>query len=164
VIVARRRALGTRRALLIGLALAALVPACGRKTMPKPPQLVAPKAVKELSLATQGTGILVRWSRPGEYVDGTTMEDLGGFVVERNRYNSPFEEVARIPITDQGRFQKVKRFDYLDTQLLPGATYHYRIVAFTTDRYFSSPSDAAEITWNPPTASPAATPGAEPRP
>ena len=165
MIVARRRALGTKRALLIGLglALAALVPACGRKTMPKPPQLVAPKAVKELSLATQSTGILVRWSRPSEYVDGTTMEDLGGFVVERNRYNSPFEEVARIPITDQGRFQKVKRFDYLDTQLLPGATYHYRIVAFTTDRYFSSPSDAAEITWNPLTASPAATPAGAPR-
>ena len=43
------------------------------------------------------------------------MEDLGGFVVERNRYNSPFEEIARVPVTDQGRFQKAKRFDYLDT-------------------------------------------------
>jgi hypothetical protein len=144
-----------RRALLVGLAVAALMPACGRKTMPKPPQLVAPKAVQELSLTTQSTGILVRWSRPTEYVDGSSMEDLGGFVVERNRYNSKFEEVARIPITDQGRFQKAKRFDYLDTQLLEGATYHYRIVAFTTDRYFSSPSDAAEITWNGPAASPA---------
>jgi hypothetical protein len=123
--------------------------------MPKPPQLVAPKAVQELSLTTQSTGILVRWSRPTEYVDGSSMEDLGGFVVERNRYNSPFEEIARIPVTDQGRFQKAKRFDYLDTQLLEGATYHYRIVAFTTDRYFSSPSDAAEITWNGPAASPA---------
>ena len=148
------------RALLIGLVVAALAPGCGRKTMPRPPQMVAPKAIQELSLATQGSGILVRWIRPTEYVDGSTMEDLGGFVVERNRYNSQFEEVARIPVTDRGRFQKAKRFDYLDTQLMPGATYHYRIVAFTTDRYFSSPSDAAEITWSPTTTSPALTPAA----
>jgi hypothetical protein len=141
--------------------------------MPKPPQLVAPRAVQELSLATQSGGILVRWSRPTEYVDGTSMEDLGGFVVERNRYNSSFEEIARVPVTDRGRFQKAKRFDYLDTQLLPGATYHYRIVAYTTDNYYSSPSGAAEITWSPPgsaaaAAAPAAAdtsaPAAEPAP
>ena len=159
---------GARAGLWLGIGLgvlAAVGPACGRKTMPKPPQLVAPKPVQELSLATQSTGILVRWSRPTEYVDGTGMEDLGGFVVERNRYNSPFEEIARVPVTDRGRFQKAKRFDYLDTRLLPGATYHYRLVAFTTDAYYSAPSDAAEITWNgSPSAptSPAPTPAAEP--
>jgi hypothetical protein len=143
------------------LVLALLVPACGRKTMPKPPQLVAPKPVQELSLATQKGGILVRWTRPTEYVDGSGMEDLGGFIVERNRYNSKFEEIGRVPVTDQGRFQKAKRFDFVDTHLLDGATYHYRVVAFTTDRYFSSPSDAAEITWNPPNAAPAPSPGAD---
>jgi hypothetical protein len=154
-----------RRAALIGFAcfvLALAGPSCGRKTMPKPPQLVAPKPVQELSLATQSGGILVRWSRPTEYVDGTTMKDLGGFVVERNRYNSPFEEIARVPVTDAGRFQQAKRFDYLDTQLLAGAVYHYRIVTFTTDRYYSVPSDAAEITWEPAATAPA--PAAEPNP
>jgi hypothetical protein len=34
--------------------------ACGRKTMPKLQQLVAPKPVQELSLAPQSTGMLVR--------------------------------------------------------------------------------------------------------
>lgn len=155
-----------RAAVLTVLALTLAVPACGRKTAPKPPQLVAPRTVEELSLATQSGGILVRWSRPTEYVDGTGMEDLGGFVVERNRYNSDFEEIARVPVTDRGRFQKAKRFDYLDTKLLPGATYHYRIVAYTTDGYYSAPSGAAEITWNPPGSTPAvaATPAAEPQP
>lgn len=143
--------------------------ACGRKTMPRPPQLVAPRAVQELSLATQSGGILVRWSRPTEYVDGSSMKDLGGFVVERNRYNSSFEEIARVPVTDRGRFQQAKRFDYLDTKLLSGATYHYRIVAYTTDNYYSSPSGAAEITWSPPGSIPAAgtptpAPEAEPEP
>jgi hypothetical protein len=156
-------------AILTALALLAAPSGCGRKTMPKPPQLVAPRAVQEVSLATQSGGILVRWSRPTEYVDGARMEDLGGFVVERNRYNSSFEEIARVPVTDRGRFQKAKRFDYLDTRLLPGATYHYRIVAYTTDGYYSSPSGAAEITWNPPgtttaPAAPAATPAGDPKP
>jgi hypothetical protein len=156
-----------RRALPIGVACVVLVlgiGACGRKTLPKPPQLVAPKPVQELSLTTQSTGILVRWSRPTEYVDGGDMKDLGGFVVERNRYNSSFEEIARVPVTDEGRFQKAKRFDYLDTQLLPGAIYHYRVVAFTTDRYYSAPSDAAEITWNPPGTAGGATRSPEPNP
>lgn len=156
-----------RRAVVLSvLALTLAAPACGRKTIPKPPQLVAPRTVEELSLATQSGGILVRWSRPTEYVDGSDMEDLGGFVVERNRYNSDFEEIARVSVTDRGRFQKAKRFDYLDTKLLPGATYHYRIVAYTTDDYYSLPSGAAEITWNPPGSTPAvaATPAAEPKP
>ncbi len=152
-----------RAAVVTGLLLALGAPACGRKTMPKPPQLVAPMTVQELSLARQSGGILVRWSRPTEYVDGSRMEDLAGFVVERNRYNSKFEEIGRVPVTDRGRFQKAKRFDFVDTQLLPGATYHYRIVAFTTDGYYSTPSDAAEIVWNPPGASPAA-PAASPEP
>lgn len=130
--------------------------------MPKPPQLVAPRAVQELSLASQSGGILVRWSRPTEYVDGSDMEDLGGFVVERNRYNSNFEEIARVPVTDRGRFQKAKRFDYVDTRLLTGATYHYRIVAYTTDGYYSAPSGAAEITWSPPSA-PAPSPNPDDR-
>ncbi len=153
-----------RRALVASVVLGLLIAACGRKTMPKPPQYVAPKPVQELSLATQSSGILVRWTRPTEYVDGTSMEDLGGFVVERNRYNSPFQEIARVPVTDKGRFQQAKRFDYLDTHLLEGAVYHYRIVPYTTDEYYGAPSDAAEITWNPPAGSQAPAPAASPEP
>ncbi len=70
-----------RATFAIVLVGALAVGACGRKTMPKPPQLVAPRAVQELSLATQSGGILVRWTRPTEYVDGSDMKDLGGFVV-----------------------------------------------------------------------------------
>jgi len=141
-----------RRAPLVGVTLAALVAlatACGRKTDPRPPELVAPRSVGELTLTTQADGIALRWSRPTQYVDGSAMEDLGGFAVQRSRYNSPFVEIARVPVTDRGRFQKAKRFDYVDRDLLPGATYHYRIVAFTTDGYHSAPSGAATVTWTP---------------
>jgi hypothetical protein len=130
---------------------------CGRKTDVKPPQLVAPRTVTEVSLSTKPDGIEVGWSRPTEYVDGTTMEDLNGFVVERSRNNEAFRELARVPVTDRGRFQKAKRFEYLDKALTEGTTYHYRVVAFTTDGYYGAPSGAATLTWDGPHA--AASPG-----
>jgi len=129
--------------------------ACGRKTDPRPPELVAPRPIGELSLTTLGEGVALRWTRPTEYVDGSTMEDLGGFVIERSRENQRFNEHGRVEVTDRGRFQKVKRFDYLDRAVMSGATYHYRIVAFTTDGYYSAASGVATITWSPPSPSPA---------
>lgn len=140
------------------LALLSATCACGRKTDPKPPELVAPRAVAELSLATLPDGVAIRWSRPTAYVDGTKMEDLAGFLIERSRNNQPFEELARVPVTDQGRFQTTKRFEYVDRAVMAGTTYHYRIVAFTTDEYYSADSGAATITWqSPPTPGPTAT-------
>jgi hypothetical protein len=138
--------------LLAGVAASAL--ACGRKTNPKPPELVAPRPVGELALSSTAEGVALRWSRPTEYVDGSSMEDLGGFVIERSRYNSPFRELARVPVTDRGRFQKRKRFEYVDRSVMEGASYHYRVVAFTTDGYYSADSGAATITWSPPGPSP----------
>ncbi|MBI3769225.1 MAG: hypothetical protein HY271_12160 [Deltaproteobacteria bacterium] len=151
--------------LLVAAALA--LAACARKTEVKPPQLVAPHVVGEVSLTTLVDGVAVRWARPTKYVDGTEMEDLGGFVVDRSRNNESFEELARVPVTDRGRFQKTTRFEHVDHAVMEGTTYHYRIVAFTTDGYYSAPSGAATITWEPPhpSPSPGATPavGASPR-
>ncbi len=151
--VARR---ATRVALLT-LATLTLA-ACGRKTDVKPPQFVAPRTVTEVSLTTQADGIDVGWSRPTEYVDGSTMEDLAGFVVERSRNNEAFRELARVTVTDRGRFQKAKRFEYLDKALTEDTTYHYRVVAYTTDGYYGTPSGAATLTWERPRPSPS--PGA----
>jgi len=150
---ARTRRPRTRSA-AVALVLLTALPACGRKTDPRPPELVAPRTVTEVSLTTVADGIALRWSRPTQYVDGATMEDLAGFVVERSRNNEPFSELARVPVTDRGRFQKAKRFEYFDRAVMPGGTYHYRIVAFTSDEYYSAPSGAATLTWSPPSPSP----------
>jgi hypothetical protein len=148
--------------LLVVLAMLGAGGGCGRKTDPRPPELVAPRTVAELSLTTLAYGIALRWSRPTQYVDGSTMEDLGGFVVERSRNNEPFEELARVAVTDRGRFQKLKRFEYVDRAVMPEGTYHYRIVAFTSDGYYSLPTGAATLTWSPPPSpSPAASPARE---
>ncbi|HEY2387956.1 MAG TPA: fibronectin type III domain-containing protein [Candidatus Binatia bacterium] len=151
---------GGRRTLRLVVAACALLGplGCGRKTDVKPPQLVAPHTVTEVSLTTRPEGIEVGWSRPTEYADGTTMEDLSGFVIERSRNNEAFRELARVPVTDRGRFQKAKRFEYVDKALTEGTTYHYRVVAFTTDGYYGAPSGAATLTWDGP--HPASSPGA----
>jgi len=141
-----------RFALLVCALLAPL--GCGRKTDVKPPQLVAPRTVTEVSLTSRADGIEVGWSRPTEYVDGTTMEDLSGFVIERSRNNEAFRELARVPVTDRGRFQKAKRFQYVDQVLTEDTTYHYRVVAYTTDGYYGAPSGAATILWERPRPSP----------
>lgn len=149
---ATRGWIGGVSALAIAIVALAGTTGCGRKTAPKPPQLVAPEPVGELALTTEPDGVALRWTRPTRYVDGSQMDDLGGFVIERNRFNSRFEEIGRVPITDQGRFRKSKRFDYVDHQVLPDTTYHYRIVAYTSDGYYSAPSGAASITIAPATS------------
>ncbi len=126
--------------------------------MPRAPEMVAPKSVAQLALSSTAEGVELRWSRPTETVDGKTMEDLGGFVIERAVSPAGFREIARVPVTDRGRFQKAKRFDYLDRSVIAGGIYHYRVVAFTTDEYYSAPSGAATITWNPAATSPSPAP------
>jgi len=141
------------------LTLLVLVLACGRKTDPRPPELVAPQPASKLSLTTGPDAITLGWSRPTSYVDGSSMEDLAGFVVERSGANSTFVEIGRVPVTDRGRFQKAKRFEYVDGTVDPDAVYHYRIVAFTSDGYYSAPSGAVSVTWQPaPLPSPTSTP------
>lgn len=144
---------------LVGAALALLMVAvaCGRKTEVKPPEFVAPRMITEVALTTRPDGVGLSWTRPTEYVDGTTMEDLSGFVIERSRHNEPFRELARVEVTDRGRFQKERRFSYVDTAVIENATYHYRVVAFTTDGYYGAPSGAATLTWEPPHPSPSPT-------
>jgi hypothetical protein len=151
---ARTRRPRTRSAAAALVLLLAALAACGRKTDPRPPELVAPRIVTEISLTTLADGITVRWSRPTQYVDGSTMEDLAGFVIERSRNNEPFTELGRVLVTDRGRFQKAKRFEYVDRVVVAEGIYHYRIVAFTSDQYYSAPSGAATLTWSPPPPSP----------
>jgi hypothetical protein len=144
----------SRRAGALLLVLLALAGACGRKTAPRPPELVAPRPVGEVALSSRADGVEVAWTRPTRYVDGSTMPDLGGFAIERQSFSTDFHEVARVPVTDRGRFQQATRFTWVDREVRPTMTYHYRVVAFTTDGYYSAPSGAAAITWAPPAASP----------
>jgi hypothetical protein len=137
--------------LLVSISIFSLS-ACGRKTDVRPPELVAPEPVGDLTLEVTDTGIQLRWGRPQKYVDGSDMDDLGGFVVLRETQNGQgkegaFAQLATVPVEDRDRFRKAKKFSYTDEQLTAGTLYRYRVEAFTLDGYHSSPSNTVELVW-----------------
>lgn len=126
--------------------------ACGRKTPVRPPELVAPEPIRGLALEVERTGIKLLWERPQRYVDGSDMDDLGGFVVLRATRNGQsagdsFSQIAIVPVEDRDRFRKARRFSYTDEQLTDGILYRYRVQAFTLDGYYSRPSNTVELVW-----------------
>jgi hypothetical protein len=125
---------------------------CGRKTIVRPPELVAPQPVNDLTLEVKEKGVTLRWGRAQKTVGGEDLEDLGGFVVLRavqdpQGKENEFSEVATIPVEDRDRFRKDKKFSYTDEQLTAGALYRYRVLAFTLDGYYGGASNTVELVW-----------------
>jgi hypothetical protein len=131
-------------ALLLTLLLA-IVLGCGRKNLPRPPELVAPEVIKDLQGSNAKDGILLTWKRPARYADGSRMLDLGGFEIERSTAGGPFAPLTAVQVTDSDRFRQIRNFRYVDSAVSDNEVYRYRIVSFTTDRYFSLPSNTVEI-------------------
>ena len=131
-----------------------LVSACGHKTDIRPPLLVAPEAIGDLSLTLGDQGVTLRWRRPQRYADGSQMDDLGGFVVLRAQRDGadrqPFSRLALIPVEDRDRFQQEKRFSYTDGPLTAGTLYRYRVLAVTLDGYLGNVSNTVELVWQEP--------------
>ena len=146
-----QRTLRLALCLLLPVSLS-IFPACGRKTDVRPPELVAPEPVGDLTLEVADKGVTLHWGRPQKYVDGSNMDDLGGFAVLRATQDGQgkvgaFSQVATIPVDDRDRFRKAKRFTYTDEQLTAGTLYRYRVQVFTLDGYSSSSSNTVELVW-----------------
>ena len=118
---------------------------CGHKGALRAPEDCAPQAIGDLSASNVDEGIRLTWSRPKAYTDGSRMEDLGTFVIERSVGTAPFERQASLPVTDRDRFRKATRFRHLDPSVSPGGQYRYRVVSFTVDDYASAPSNIVSI-------------------
>ncbi|MGH7859158.1 MAG: hypothetical protein ACREQY_17665 [Candidatus Binatia bacterium] len=129
--------------MLLLLVFAAL--GCGRKADPQPADLVRPRTIRTLTGKAVAGGVRLVWSRPNEYVNGDRMDDLGGFLVFRGRPGETAEEIASIPVSDRERFQREKNFEYLDKEAAKGMSYYYRIISFTTDGYYSGPSNQVSL-------------------
>jgi len=145
---------------LIVVCSALALPACGRKTPVRPPELVAPERIDNLTASNASDGIQLSWRRPTKYADGSHMTDLGGFRVERATPGIPFAPVATIEIADRDRIRQEQRFRWVDPDTQVGETYEYRVIAFTTDAYVSQPSNVSAIERAIPTPAPAHTPTA----
>jgi hypothetical protein len=141
-VMRRRSVLAAAASLLLLLAISL---GCGRKTLPRPPELVAPEIIKDLEGSNSKDGILLSWKRPTQYADGSRMLDLAGFQIERSTAGGEFVLLTSLQVTDRDRFRQIRNFRHLDGAVSDGEVYRYRIVSFTTDRYFSLPSPVMEI-------------------
>lgn len=129
-----------------------ILSACGRKTTVRPPELVAPESVNDLTLEMQPKGVVLRWGRTDSSVDGEKLDDLAGFVVLRAKQDEQgktedFTKIATIPVEDRDRFRKNKKFSYTDEQMTVGSLYRYRVLAFTLDGYYGGTSNTVELIW-----------------
>lgn len=138
-----RHVVARRRAAPILFALA-LLPACGRKTPPRPPELVRPQAIRDLQAERHQDGILLSWKRPEKYADGTRMIDLAGFRVQRRCADGPFESLATLEVADRDRFRQMRHFRYVD-QSGAEPDCRYRVFSFTLTGDYSEPSNDASL-------------------
>lgn len=143
VTTVRSRRVATWLCGVLVLGLAAW-PSCGRKTPVRPPELVVPERIDDLTARPVAGGIELRWKRPERYADGSRMFDLAGFRIERRRDGEEFRSVADLSVTDRQRFRQARHWRWTDTTAEPGVGYAYRIRSYTTDGYVSAPSNVAE--------------------
>jgi predicted small lipoprotein YifL len=128
--------------------LTVVLPACGRKGPLHAPEDVLPQTITDLSATHTPDGIQLSWGRPRTYTGGGHLTDLGGFVLERaqgTEPQAPFRRLLVLNVNDRDRFRQIKRFRYLDHDTTVGTLYRYRVVSFTTDRYFSAPSNVVTV-------------------
>jgi len=133
-------------ALVISVALANLVwLGCGVKSVPIPPEAARPAKILNLEGSSSNNGIRLTWSRPETYAGGQKMRDLGSFTISRSTGDAPFQKIGEIPVTDQGRFQVERTFNYTDAATELGSTYRYQVISNTTDGYHSEASNTLTI-------------------
>ena len=129
---------------------------CGKKGDPRAPELATPKVIENLRASLVFTGVALSWSRPTEYVDGSALKDLVGFVIFRKEISPtcidcpvPYRTLTTLDIEDREKFVKQKQFRYVDEETQSNMTYRYRVSSQLKDGSLSEPSNEVEITRGP---------------
>ena len=137
-----------RRTALVLVLLASMLPACGRKARPVPPELVHPEGADKLAAMATPDGVRLTWLRPTRYTGGGQMNDLGSFEIERATGDDPkFVKVGTLVLEDQERFRKERHLEWVDKDVRSGERYLYRVTAVTIDRYRSAPAGPIAIRY-----------------
>lgn len=137
----------TATAKTIGVTIAVfLFAACGLKADPRGADQVRPKTITSLTSQVAADGVHLEWQRPATYLAGGRMDDLGGFLVFRGLPGQQAEKIGEIGVSDRERFRPERKFQYVDKNVTKGATYYYRVISYTLDKYFSFPSNQVTVT------------------
>jgi hypothetical protein len=136
--------------------LAFVPPGCGKKADPRAPELATPQVIDNLTARSVASGVALTWRRPTEYVDGSELKDLAGFLIYRKDISStcpdcpvPYRPLTTLDVEDQERFVKQKQYRYVDEEVEAKMTYRYRVSSQLRDGSLSQPSNEVEISRGP---------------
>jgi hypothetical protein len=135
-------------AALLGLLtlFAAISAGCGVKDLPRPIEDTAALAPDDFVARNAEDGVLLKWGRPQEAVDGEPLYDLAGFEIERRQAaDHRFERVHRIVTADTDRLRPQQTFRYTDTTAQPPGVYEYRVRAYLSDGQRGIPTPTAVV-------------------
>jgi hypothetical protein len=142
-----------KRFLVLALMIAWVGAGCGKKGDPRAPELATPKTITNLTARSGPGGIVLTWSRPTEYVDGSTLKDLASFVIFRKEVSQscpdcpvPYRPLTTVNVEDRDKFAQQKQYRYDDQEVRPKAIYRYRVSSQLLDGSLSAPSNEVEIT------------------
>lgn len=140
----------------LALVFVLAAPACGKKGDPRAPELATPEIIKGLSAREEKAGVALTWSRPTQYVDGSPLKDLSGFVIFRKDISPScvdcpvaYRPLTTVNVEDQERFVKQKQYRFVDDQVRPKMIYRYRVSSQLKDGSLSGPSNEVEIARGP---------------
>jgi hypothetical protein len=142
--------------LVFALVLAFFPLGCGKKADPRAPELATPQVIDNLTARSVANGVALTWRRPTEYVDGSELKDLAGFLIFRKDISptcpdcpAPYRPLTTLDVEDQEKFVKQKQFRYIDEEVQDKMTYRYRVSSQLRDGSLSQPSNEVQITRGP---------------
>jgi len=151
--------------LLIGLCLLA-VAACGRKTLPVPPDQAVPAPVNDLRYHQEQSRIVLTWTPPKRTAVGSRLQGIDSFLVMRAVVPEDdycpgcpvnFSTTTELPydeaVSPDGKGRATARF--IETLLRPGHRYLYRVRTKAGWRLISEDSNTVSFLWVTPAAPPA---------
>ena len=130
-----------------------LLPGCGRKTLPVPPQNLVPVAISDLGFSLAETGVTLSWSPPTHDVRGKELVELDGYEILRaevpkTRYcpDCPvvFNRIANLPGSPVNQEQPAK-ITFHDPTISPGNYYLYKIRC--RSGWYLSSDDSNKVTF-----------------
>jgi hypothetical protein len=132
---------------------------CGVKAPPTPPDVLVPKAIKDLRGTVKEGAFYLTWSLPKENMDGSRPVDLVRFRVLRRDETKgcpecPGEFAVKAELDlrtpTQGYLLEDNTVTWKDTGLTEGVIYMYKIIGVNHWGYQGPPSNEVMIRWGAP--------------
>jgi fibronectin type 3 domain-containing protein len=125
------------------LCLVLLITGCGKVGAPLPPFIRVPEPVTDLKVRQDGNDLILTWTNPATYIDGSEVTDLGQIQIRTNDVI-----LMKVDATAAGQIQTL----VMPVGAVPGVSRSFAVTAETTRGKLSQVSNTVSI-------SPVAVPG-----